>query len=427
MSATPEDATGERFVAKMTPSRTTRQLALASAVVLLGAYLSVLWEVTGVAGGRGLLVPVVFVAVVAGVASATRLAVRTALWIGAGSFLLGGAAYLVAIPEPVLAGATFGRVVQDAQVLATGNIQVVQIIAADVWAAAMAPAPVYLTLFLAIRHRYDLASIAGGSALGFVALTGDAGTAVTLVGATSVLAMLGFGALESVDLDWKQIQDLGIVLAAGVVIARTVRVVPASGFADGPSPAGGGTDPTLESGLFSTGNRASILGSINLSPEPRFTVRADQPALWHAGAYDRYTGENWVRSGRTREYRSALLPNPPGRSRRIVQRFTVQSTVATVPGAWRPVDFAETPAVDVEITSEGGLEALGAHEAGDSYAIVSEIPAWDPETLRSAGTDYPGAVTDRYLQVPEDLSGRVARKANEGGGGADTPYGAAAA
>lgn len=427
MSATPEDATGGSFVAKMTPARTTRQLALAFAVVLVGAYLSVLWDVTGVAGGRGLLVPVVFVAVVAGVASASLLTVRTALWIGAGSFLVGGSAYLVAIPEPVLSGATFGRVVQDAQVLATGNIQVVQIIAADVWAVAMAPAPVYLTLFLAIRHRYDLASLAGGSALGFVTLTGDAGTAVTLIGATSVLAMLGFGALESVDLDWKQIQDLGIVLAAGVVIARTVRIVPASGFSDGPSPAGGGTNPTLESGLFSTGNRASILGSINLSPEPRFTVRADRPALWHAGAYDRYTGDNWVRSGRTRDYRSALLPNPPGRSRTVVQRFTVQSAVATVPGAWRPVDFVRAPSVDMSVTSEGGLAPDGAHEEGDSYAVVSETPVWDPGTLRSAGTDYPGDITDRYLQVPEGLPERVARKANDVGGGADTPYDAAAA
>ena len=417
----------------VTGSETTRRLVLAAAAVLVVTYVGVLWNITTVVGGRIPLLAVSVLAVALATASARRLDVRTALSVGGLTFLAGTLVYLFAIPQAFFALATFERVVHDVYVLLTGNLSILQIIAADTWAIAMAPTPIYLTWYLALRRHYEYAALVGGLALGFFILSGDASTVVTLSGATSVLALVGLGAAEERDASWRQVQDLGLLLVAAVLVSRLVRLVPKNGIASGPSAGGGGgpTAPTLEGSLVAAGDTIGIYSSISLSPKVRWEVDADRPAFWHVDAYDRFTGQNWVQSGESKRYAAVEeeggLASPPGEFERVEQRYTALTEIATLPAAWRPWVVTRPPRTQFSVTSEGGLRPKNALTENQTYAVTSRIPSWTDETLRAAGMDYSDAIESRYTQVPDSTPARVARKASDVTADAETPYDAAVA
>jgi transglutaminase-like putative cysteine protease len=250
----------------------------------------------------------------------------------------------------------------------------------------------------------------------------------TLVGATSALAVLGLGAVEETDATWEQVQELGLVLVATVLIARLFRFVPEQGIASGPTAGGGGggDSTTLEASLLTDDDELTVQGSISLSPRVRFSVAARDPRYWHAGTYDRYTGEGWVRTGGTDPYDGQLSP-PPGSSRSLVQDVELHSSLATVPAAWRPVAVEHETPVGLAVTDAGTLTPLAAFSEGDSYRVVSETPEWSRDLLREAGTDYPRDLASRYTQLPEGTPDRLAEHAAEVTADADNPYDAAAA
>ena len=57
-----------------------------------------------------------------------------------------------------------------------------------------------------------------------------------------------------------------------------------------------------------------------------------------------------------------------------------------------------------DIVSVSSADSLSA---GDQYTVISSISTATARELRTSGTDYPGWVTDRYLQIPDKLPGRV--------------------
>jgi transglutaminase-like putative cysteine protease len=64
---------------------------------------------------------------------------------------------------------------------------------------------------------------------------------------------------------------------------------------------------------------------------------------------------------------------------------------------------------------------------GDRYTVTGSATTASIEQLQTAGTDYPGWVEDRYLDLPRGLPDRVGRKATEVTTAAQTPYEAAVA
>jgi len=52
----------------------------------------------------------------------------------------------------------------------------------DVWVLGVAPAPLFLTWYFALRRQYVSATLVGGGTLLFLVLTGDAGSVTTLLG-----------------------------------------------------------------------------------------------------------------------------------------------------------------------------------------------------------------------------------------------------
>ena len=86
--------------------------------------------------------------------------------------------------------------------------------------------------------------------------------------------------------------------------------------------------------------------------------------------------------------------------------------VGWVQVAYRPPD----PADILALRSEGKMDP------GEEYTVASSLSTATPEQLQAAGTDYPGWVRDRYLQLPDTQPERVGELAREITADAGNPY-----
>jgi transglutaminase-like putative cysteine protease len=394
-------------------------LAVGSVAVLMATYVSVLYHVTDVVGGTTTLLALVGATLLAGTAFARRLRPLQAGLVGVGLLALGLVGYYLSVPSAYLVAVSIGKVLADNVALLTG-LSVLRMTEVGTWALGVTPALVFGPWYLVLRRRYALAVAAGGPALGFFVLTGDAGTFATLVGSLAGVATLGFGTLARRGGTPAQVDTIVVVLVAIVVVTSSVSVVP-GGAASPILPGGGGTTPSVEQALVDNQDRVSIVGSIRLSPTIRFTVESNEPAYWRVGAYDRYDGDGWIRTGDAGDYREQS--GPPGRSKVVEQTVEVETRrAAAMPAAWKPVRLTRGDEDNVRVTSMGSFDVVGALREGERYSVVSRVP--DPATreLRTAGTDYPDRVEDRYLQLPESSADRIRQKTAEITAGEETPY-----
>ncbi|KPN31799.1 transglutaminase-like superfamily protein [Halolamina pelagica] len=190
----------------------------------------------------------------------------------------------------------------------------------------------------------------------------------------------------------------------------------------------GSSAPTLEGNVVDNADSVGIVGSIRLSPEVRFTVEAERSSYWRVGAYDRFTGGSWVRTGDTRRY-DGELASPPGVTTTVEQTITAETTLNSMPAMWKPVSVGGNVQQATQVTAEGGLRAAAPIAEGESYTVVSERPAYTTRALRNAGTDYPDAIRNRYLGLPDSTPDRVGERAAAVAdrANASTPYATAVA
>ncbi|WP_255246128.1 DUF3488 and DUF4129 domain-containing transglutaminase family protein [Halolamina sp. CBA1230] len=392
--------------------------------LLTASYLRVLVHVTDVVGGTGALYLEVGVVLAVGAVLAARVDARTAL-LGTGAVLVGGMSlYYFSIPASQRALIDVGAVFTDLAALLSG-LSVFRLVQAEIWALAMVPAPLLGSWLLALRGEYPLSAAVGGSALGMFVLTGDAGFLTTLTGVVGAAIAVGFGELtprRAIAAHWDTVV---LVVTVMIVLSSTVSLVP--GGAGGPV-LGGAAAPTVEGNVVDNADTVGIVGAIRLSPEVRFTVESERQAYWRVGSYDRYTGGSWVRSGETRSYDGELDP-PPGPSIEVEQTVTAETTLNSMPAAWKPVSVEGNVQRATQVTSEDGLRAAAPIADGESYTVVSQRPGYTVDDLREAGTDYPDAVEQRYLALPESTPDRVGERAATVAdrANASTPYATALA
>jgi transglutaminase-like putative cysteine protease len=391
--------------------------ALVGVLVLTGSYLSVLSHVTNVVGGSRVFVPLVAGTFLLATALGRFLRIRTAIFFTAVLLVGGTLTYFLAIPASQLSLLSPERILSDTVALLTG-LSVLRLTAADVWALGIAPGPVFLSWYLAMRERYVWSVTVGGTALGLFVLTGDAGTATTLVGVLGAGAAIGLGTLDRYGGTVAQLDTLVAVLAAMVVLAATLSVVP-GGAAQPLLPDRG--SPTVEASVVDSSERIEVLGSIRLSPKVRYTIEAEEGQYWQTASYDRYTGSGWVRTGNTDPYQGRLR-GPPGSSRGLTKTVRAESTVSAMPTAWKPVSVSGVDSAQVQITQQGFLRPAASLQAGEEYTVESRVPQYTSEQLRRAGTDYPEEVRSSYLQLPGSTSTRVRERAAEIAGGEDNAY-----
>ncbi|MGZ0747470.1 DUF3488 and transglutaminase-like domain-containing protein [Haloparvum sp. AD34] len=378
------------------------QPPVAGVALATAAFLSVCLSITDVVGGSARVVVAVAGALVAGVAVARVLDVRTIGVVSAVLFAVSLTAYYFAVPESQRALFTASNVVFDTVSLLTG-LSVLRLAVADVWVLAVAPVPTFLAWALAARGRHLQAASVAGATLGFFVLTGDAGTSATLLGVVGVALTAGLSTLSvpgGLDSEWS---TLAVVVATMVLLSATLSVVP--GGAAQPWQPDRGT-PGIESSLVGQTDQVNVVGSVRLSPEVRFTVESTQEAYWRTGAYDRYTGDGWVRTGEAEPY-TGRLESPPGTSITVEQTVTAKTPLDAIPAAWKPVSVDGVTARSAQVSSVGGIYPAATIPENETVRVESQVLQTTPELLREAGTEYPDGIEERYTQLPESTPDRV--------------------
>ncbi|RQG96496.1 transglutaminase TgpA family protein [Natrarchaeobius chitinivorans] len=396
-----------------------RLLALGCVLVLTASYVSVLLDVTRVVGGSRSLLALVATVLVGATVLARAIRPRTATIAAAVAAVVGFAYYFeTSGVGAVTMVSQAGAVVEDALQIATG-LPVLRMIDAGVWSLAFVPAPVFLSWYLVLRGRYGASVIPGGAALLFLVLTGDAGTGVTLLGTLGAIGAVGFGELERRGGSVAQADLIAVLFALTVALSLSVTFVPAGPAT--PSTAGGTTDGTLEGTVDSASERSAIAGQVDLSPEVRFTVESERPSYWRTGVYDRFTGDEWVRTGIERPY-AGELASPPGATDRHQHVVTAETELGVMPTAPHPVSIEGDVTDYTEVSRHGQVHPTTTLIEGDSYVVESAAVDRNPDQLQRAGTDYPPEVREYYLQTPEGTSSEFEERTAEITADAETPY-----
>jgi len=162
------------------------------------------------------------------------------------------------------------------------------------------------------------------------------------------------------------------------------------------------------------------------------TVKTSRPDLIRAAVYDVYTSSGWKAGNRDKEPLQtdsidllAVLNEAAAQSRQpLVIEVTVQQTlpVFVAPGDPLLVDRkadVETAGNASNVTALRPAERL---KEGDTYTAVGLVSTASVEELRASGTDYPSWVTDRYLQLPDDLPAGISNLAHQLTQRADSAY-----
>lgn len=396
-----------------------RLLAVVGVVVVIGVVLSVLRGIVVVTGDPTALYLVTAGAAVAGTIAAGTIRPRTAAVLAAVVGVVGTGLYIRSLPGGIEFLTLVEPAIDDVTTLLSG-LSLIRVVNADLWALSVAPAPVFLGWYFALRRRYVAASAVVGSALGLLVLTGDATTGETLAGVGGVVIAVAFGDCERRDERLREVNTVAVVVAAILVVTLFAGIVPGTAGSLLPANGFGESESTMESSLIHAGDSLTVAGSIELSPERRYTVEADEEAYWRVGTYDRYTGDGWVRSGSASGY-DGSLPEPPGETRTVEQTYTPESTIATLPAAGEPTRIDGVP-VPVRVTPGGSFEPTGTLRAGESYNVESEVLIEDPDQLRGVEAAAPERIEERYTQLPSDTPDRVGERTDRLTAEAENPY-----
>lgn len=158
---------------------------------------------------------------------------------------------------------------------------------------------------------------------------------------------------------------------------------------------------------------------------------------WQGRVYDQYSGGQWSTLPATSvPFKPAdgtlQIPDATGRSAATLQ-FTNQFSSQTLLYAPAQAVWFDRAAVAVAAQPQAGeydvfsWEADTAVTAGGTYQAKAELADPNVQQLQAADTAYPAWITDRYLEVPQNLQGELQNLALQITGGQSSPYDKAAA
>lgn len=190
-------------------------------------------------------------------------------------------------------------------------------------------------------------------------------------------------------------------------------------------------------------------GPRELAEVPVLEVKAPPNArYWRAVVFDKFTGRSWENTDNKFASFGAdndVLPIISYQARQaITHTVTVLGpSVSVLPMAAQPIwvdqptrasmSFVNVPTRQATGQSDGSDTSLRVDtissarsrvplDAGDSYVATSHLTQASERQLRNAGTSYPTWITDRYLQLPDNVPERVKQLAQEIAEPHDTPY-----
>jgi len=184
----------------------------------------------------------------------------------------------------------------------------------------------------------------------------------------------------------------------------------------------------------------SLGGARNVTDRPVFQVEAATGRYWRAVTFDTFTGRKWTNSAEIEETFDTNEPIPTiawSLRRPLTQTVTLLASTGGVVMAAPDVLQTSLPIVGLFMPVLGGDENTGASaevtdeltymrsrtllDVGDSYTVVSSLTDITERALRQATVDYPLEISNRYLQLPDGFSSRVANLAQEVAGDENDP------
>jgi transglutaminase-like putative cysteine protease len=168
----------------------------------------------------------------------------------------------------------------------------------------------------------------------------------------------------------------------------------------------------------SFGKTMTLSGPVSLGTTPIMDVRAQRGYYWRAVVYDKYISSGWVNTDDETLSLNANSSSPP--LPRFELRHEVTQTIKPLQPGTNLLFAAAQPIriglpVKIELSYEPSyplanismIYSRSRLKKNQAYTVVSSVTRAEVESLRSAGTDYPSWVTDRYLQLPSTLPNRV--------------------
>lgn len=191
-------------------------------------------------------------------------------------------------------------------------------------------------------------------------------------------------------------------------------------------------------------NALALTGAVSLGDQPVFDVKVEGglgARYFRSVTYDQYTGRGWV-NGNT----SITAIDPGDRRLSTVTwnaRTVMTQTITMIqPGGsvvhavaqpmalglgaraqYGPTELVELPnerpfmPLDVSL-----INANRVWRPGDTFTVTSAQSIASTRQLREAGIDYPKWVRDKYLQLPDTVSGRVLDLAQQITAPYNTPF-----
>jgi hypothetical protein len=179
------------------------------------------------------------------------------------------------------------------------------------------------------------------------------------------------------------------------------------------------------------GRGNSLTQSIIFTVQVLESEQRVQRHYWRDRVYDHFEDGEWQSNFNQFQ---RLLPNedklifPQLDGRQVGSfRFTTGKSISLLHTAPQPLWVSRISNVTYSPNMDGtfdlaALRAPNRVETGETYEAEGWLTATSIEDLRSAGADYPSWVTERYLQLPDEITQRTRDLALEIGAGLETPY-----
>lgn len=182
------------------------------------------------------------------------------------------------------------------------------------------------------------------------------------------------------------------------------------------------------------GDTLRLGGERDVGDNTIFTAYTSRGRYWRAVVFDTFDGRSWQNTTAQEEHYDAetvlpvadwLMREPVtqtitllaptgnvifGAPDIVLANVPLEAQVQTVQAAAFSPGATEESSLPFELTFMRSRRTL---DPGMNYSVVSRQTVVTEKALREAGTDYPQAILDKYLQLPEDFSPTIAALADE--------------
>ena len=148
-----------------------------------------------------------------------------------------------------------------------------------------------------------------------------------------------------------------------------------------------------------------------------FTVTANEPSYWRIAGLDTYEDDIWKVAGNFSPEDGDLPGQDLGGNRTDLEQIVSIKALAAIwlPAAFAPASIGEA---NTEVTWNSETSSLTVandipNSDGVTYTVVSKVPAFSADDLRSASSEIPGDIAERYLDVPNNISPTMLSLARE--------------